>query len=122
MKKNILIVDDSESIREVVANGLEMSGYTVIKGTNGAEGLKLLKENNQINLVISDLNMPVMDGISFLKEIRSNPQHKYLPVIILTTESQESKKQEARNAGATGWIIKPFSQEKLIAVIKKVIN
>jgi two-component system chemotaxis response regulator CheY len=122
MKKNILIIDDSESIREVIASGLEMSGYNVIKGINGADGLTLLKENENISLVITDLNMPIMDGISFLKEVRSDENYKYLPIIILTTESQESKKQEARIAGATGWIIKPFSREKLIAVIKKIIN
>jgi two-component system, chemotaxis family, chemotaxis protein CheY len=122
MKKSILIIDDSESIREVVASGLETSGYHVIKGINGADGLKTLDEHSEVDLVITDLNMPHMDGIAFLKEVRKNPKYRYLPVIILTTESQEAKKQEARMAGATGWIIKPFSQEKLHSVIKKVIR
>ncbi|PBQ33765.1 two-component system response regulator [Sphingobacteriaceae bacterium] len=122
MKKNILIIDDSESIREVIATGLESAGYTVIKGINGEDGLKCLAANPSLELIITDLNMPVMDGISFLKEVRKSEKHKYLPVIILTTESQEAKKQEARNAGATGWIIKPFSKEKLINVIKKVVR
>jgi two-component system chemotaxis response regulator CheY len=122
MKKNVLIIDDSESIREVISAGLEMTGYKVIKGVNGEDGLRLLNENPDVHLVITDLNMPIMDGIGFLKEVRKHPKHKYLPVILLTTESQESKKQEARREGATGWIIKPFSNERLIAVIRKVIN
>ncbi len=122
MKKNVLIIDDSESIREVVSSGLELSGYNVIKGINGEDGLKCLHAHSDIDLVITDLNMPVMDGITFLKEARKNEKYKYLPIIILTTESQEAKKQEAKNAGATGWIIKPFSSEKLVSVIKKVIG
>lgn len=122
MKNNILIVDDSESIREVIASGLEMSGYSVTKGINGADGLKCLESLSEVNLIITDLNMPVMDGISFLKEVRKNEKYKYLPILILTTESQEAKKQEAREAGATGWIIKPFSKERLVNVIKKVLR
>jgi len=122
MNKTILIIDDSESIREVVASGLESAGYQVIKGIHGEDGLKCLREHGAVDLVITDLNMPVMDGIGFLKEVRQLPEHRYLPVLILTTESQESKKQEARQAGATGWIIKPFSNEKLVTVVKKVIR
>jgi two-component system chemotaxis response regulator CheY len=75
-----------------------------------------------VKLLITDLNMPVMDGITFLKEVRQIPAFRYLPILLLTTESQEAKKQEARNAGATGWIIKPFVKEKLIAVVKKVLS
>jgi two-component system chemotaxis response regulator CheY len=122
MKKKILIVDDSESIREIIAAGLESSNYDVIKGVNGQDGLTQLINNPNIECIITDLNMPIMDGISFLKEVRKSEMYKYLPVIILTTESQEAKKQEARMAGATGWIIKPFSKEKLINVITKVVR
>lgn len=122
MNKTILIIDDSESIREVVASGLESAGYQVIKGIHGEDGLKCLREHQAVDLVITDLNMPVMDGIGFLKEVRQLPEYRYLPVLILTTESQETKKQEARQAGATGWIIKPFSNEKLVTVVKKVIR
>jgi two-component system chemotaxis response regulator CheY len=122
MKKNILIVDDSESIREVLAQGLEEAGYNVIKGINGNDGYRLVLDNPHINLIITDLNMPVMNGIELLKEVRKLEAHKYLPVIILTTESQEIKKQEAKAAGATGWIIKPFANEKLTAVVKKVLG
>lgn len=122
MKSDILIVDDSESIREVVAIGLCDSGYNVISGCNGEEGLDLLSKNTNVKLIITDLNMPVMDGITFLKEVRKIDDYKYIPIIILTTESQESKKVEAKMAGATGWIIKPFVKEKLMAVVKKVIR
>jgi two-component system chemotaxis response regulator CheY len=118
--KNILIVDDSESIRLVVSMGLREAGYNVFAGINGVDGLRLLYEN-KVDLIISDLNMPVMDGITFLKEVRSNEHYKFLPLLILTTESQESKKMEAKQAGATGWIIKPFVKEKLLAVVKKVL-
>jgi two-component system chemotaxis response regulator CheY len=120
MEKNILIVDDSESIRLVVSMGLKEAGYNVVAGINGADGLRLLNEN-KVDLIISDLNMPVMDGITFLKEVRKQDKYKFLPLLILTTESQESKKLEAKQAGATGWIIKPFVKDKLLAVVKKVL-
>jgi two-component system chemotaxis response regulator CheY len=122
MAKNILIVDDSESIREVVGLALRSEGYNVIVGVDGQHGLELLLENKNVNLIISDLNMPRLDGISFLKEVRKLDTFKYLPILILTTESQESKKIEAKNSGATGWIIKPFEKEKLLAVVKKVLH
>ncbi len=122
MAKNILIVDDSESIREVVGLALRSEGYNVTVGVDGADGLRLLLETPNINLIVSDLNMPNMDGIQFLKEVRKIDKYKYLPILILTTESQEQKKMEAKNAGATGWIIKPFVKEKLLAVVKKVIR
>lgn len=120
MEKNILIVDDSESIRLVVSMGLKEAGYNVVAGINGADGLRLLNEN-KVDLIISDLNMPVMDGITFLKEVRKQDKFKFLPLLILTTESQESKKLEAKQAGATGWIIKPFVKDKLLAVVKKYL-
>jgi two-component system chemotaxis response regulator CheY len=122
MAKNILIVDDSESIREVVGLALRSEGYNVIVGVDGQHGLELLLENKNVNLIISDLNMPRLDGISFLKEVRKLDAFKYLPILILTTESQETKKIEAKNSGATGWIIKPFVKEKLLAVVKKVLR
>ncbi len=122
MAKIILIVDDSESIREVVGHALRSEGYNVLVGVDGQHGLEILLENDNVNLIISDLNMPRMDGISFLKEVRKLDTFKYLPILILTTESQESKKIEAKNSGATGWIIKPFVKEKLLAVVKKVLH
>ncbi len=122
MAKTILIVDDSESIRAVVGIALRSEGYEVIVGEDGQHGLELLIANEQVNLIISDLNMPRLDGIGFLKEVRKLEKFKYLPFLILTTESQETKKMEAKNSGATGWIIKPFVKEKLIAVVKKVMH
>ncbi len=122
MAKTILIVDDSESIREVVGMALRSEGYNVIVGEDGQHGYELLIANNDVNLIISDLNMPRMDGITFLKEVRKLDKYKYLPILILTTESQEAKKIEAKNSGATGWIIKPFVKEKLLAVVKKVMH
>jgi two-component system chemotaxis response regulator CheY len=122
MAKTILIADDSESIRVVVGLALREAGFTVIVAKDGQDALDLLKQNEQVSLIISDLNMPILDGILFLKEVRKLDKFKYLPFLILTTESQDSKKTEAKNAGATGWIIKPFVKEKLIAVVNKVIR
>ena len=122
MAKTILIADDSESIRIVVGLALREAGFTVIVAKDGQDALDLLKQNEQVSLIISDLNMPILDGILFLKEVRKLDKFKYLPFLILTTESQDSKKTEAKNAGATGWIIKPFVKEKLIAVVNKVIR
>jgi len=122
MAKTILIADDSESIRAVVGFALREAGYDVIVANDGQHALDLLNQNDQVSLIVSDLNMPVKDGITFLKDVRSLDKFKYLPFIILTTESQETKKMEAKQSGATGWIIKPFVKEKLIAVIKKVIR
>ena len=122
MAKTILIADDSESIRAVVGFALREAGYEVIVANDGQHALDLLLQNDQVSLIVSDLNMPIKDGISFLKDVRSLEKFKYLPFLILTTESQETKKMEAKQSGATGWIIKPFVKEKLIAVIKKVIR
>ncbi|MGC6432767.1 MAG: response regulator [Crocinitomicaceae bacterium] len=122
MGKKILIVDDSESIRVVVGMALRGEGYEVVVGNDGKHALDLLVENEDVSLIVSDLNMPRLDGISFLKEVRKLNKFKFLPFLILTTESQESKKLEAKQSGATGWIIKPFVKEKLIRVVKKVIS
>lgn len=122
MKKSILIIDDSESIREVITLGLSNAGYNVIAGINGKDGLRLLNENPAVKMIITDLNMPEMDGLTFLKEVRRNEVFRFVPIIILTTESQEAKRQEAKLAGATGWIIKPFANDKLLTVVKKVIR
>lgn len=121
-RKRILVVDDSESIRELIAIGLEMQGYDVIRGVNGEDGYKRLQENSDCSLVITDMNMPVMDGLSFLKKIRAESTNKFLPVLIITSEVQEAKRREAREAGATGWITKPFANQQLITVIKRLLN
>jgi two-component system chemotaxis response regulator CheY len=120
MAKTILIVDDSTSIRQVVAFTLKQAGFAVVEGTNGQEGLDQLA-HQRVDLIVTDLNMPVMDGITFIKNLRSRPGMKGIPVLMLTTESQDSKKQEGKAAGATGWIVKPFHPDKLLATIARVL-
>lgn len=122
MEKSILIVDDSESIREVVSFTLENAGHKVYVAVDGQDALKFLDGNTKIDLIITDLHMPVMDGITLIKKVRANDNFKYIPILFLTTESQASKKMEAKEAGATGWIIKPFVPEKLLAALNKVIR
>ena len=119
MMKTIMVVDDSASIRQVVGFTLKNEGYEVVEAPDGKAALDKLK--GAINMVISDLNMPNLDGIGLVRAIRSNPSYKFIPIIMLTTESQESRKQEGKQAGATGWIVKPFKPEQLVAVIKKVL-
>ncbi len=121
MKKNILIIDDSESIREVVSFTLENAGYQVFIGVDGLDALKFL-DGREIHLIITDLHMPNMNGIELIEKVRVIEQYKRIPILFLTTESQTSKKMEAKAAGATGWIIKPFVPAKLIAALKKVLR
>ncbi|MFZ5941678.1 MAG: response regulator [Bacteroidota bacterium] len=120
MAKKILIVDDSESIREVVNFTLQKEGFEVLVGVDGLDAQKFLN-GDKIDLIITDLHMPVMDGIDFIKAVRANDSYKMIPILFLTTESQNEKKMEAKEAGATGWIIKPFVPAKLIAAIQKVM-
>lgn len=120
MAKTALVVDDSVSMRQMVAFTMKESGFAVLEGGNGAEALKHL-DGKKIEVVITDLNMPVMDGISLIKQIRAKPAYKFIPILMLTTESQESKKQEGKSAGATGWIVKPFNPQQLLQVVAKVV-
>lgn len=121
MDKTILIVDDSESIREAVGFTLENAHYKVDKAEDGVEALKKL-EKNQYQLIITDLYMPNLDGIGLIKEIRTKTGHQFIPILFLTTENNGKRKEEARAAGATGWIVKPFVPEKLVAVVQKLIR
>jgi len=121
MKKTILIADDSESIRELVGLTLTAAGYEVLKSEDGESALSQL-DGQKIDLVITDLNMPKIDGINLIRKIRTKGSYGTVPILLLTTESQTAKKEEAREAGATGWIVKPFLQDKLIAVVQKVIR
>lgn len=122
MTKTILVVDDSESIREIVGFTLENEGFNVLFGENGQDALKHLNKEPIIDLIVTDLHMPVMNGIEFIKLVRNNREYKSVPILFLTTESQTAKKMEAKEAGATGWIIKPFVPAKLIEAIKKVMR
>ncbi|MBP7669625.1 response regulator [Ferrovibrio sp. MS7] len=119
MTKTVLTVDDSKTMLQMLQFALKQGGYTVIQGENGQEGLDLLDQHD-VDVIISDINMPVMDGITFIKELRKKPKCKATPVLILTTESSQAKKAEGRAAGATGWIVKPFDPAKLLEVIRKV--
>jgi two-component system chemotaxis response regulator CheY len=121
MAKTILIVDDSESIREVVNFTLVNEGYSVLVGEDGEDALKHLN-GQTIDLVITDLHMPKKDGIELIREIRKMSDYQRIPILFLTTESQQAKKMEAKEAGATGWIIKPFVPAKLTAAISKVLR
>lgn len=120
MKRKALVVDDSESIREIVKFTLENNGYEITLGNDGKHALTFL-DGRHFDIVITDLHMPEMDGIELIKHIRAKDEYKNTPIIILTTESQISKKEMAKEAGATGWIIKPFAPQKLILALNKVI-
>lgn len=120
MARTALIVDDSASIRQMVAFTLQQAGFAVLEGSNGEDALQKL-ENHRVELIITDLNMPVMDGIAFISHLRHRPATKYTPVLMLTTENQMEKKRQGKAAGATGWIVKPFHPGKLLDVIAKVL-
>ncbi|HEU6438296.1 MAG TPA: response regulator [Nitratidesulfovibrio sp.] len=120
MSKLIMTVDDSASIRQMVGFTLRNAGYEVVEAKDGKDAVSKL--SGPIKMVITDLNMPNMDGIELIRQIRANPSYKFIPVIMLTTESQATRKQEGKTAGATGWIVKPFQPEQLLAVVKKVLG
>ncbi len=120
MRRNIMAVDDSASIRQMVSFTLRRANHEVIEAVDGRDALSKVN-GPHIHMVIADLYMPNMDGIELTRALRANPAYKYIPIILLTTESQEFKKQEGKAAGATGWIIKPFKPEQLVAVVKKLL-
>ncbi|MCB1890225.1 MAG: response regulator [Rhodocyclaceae bacterium] len=121
MAKTVLTVDDSASIRQMVSFTLKSAGYDVIEASDGMDGLDKAK-SKQVNLILTDQNMPRMDGISLIKSLRATSQYKSTPILMLTTESSDSMKSQGRAAGATGWLVKPFDPQKLIEVVKKVIG
>ena len=121
MAKTVLCVDDSASIRQMVKLTLSGAGYDIVEAGDGAEGLTRAKAGG-VAMVVTDLNMPVMNGLEFIRELRKLPAYKGVPIIFLTTESDAALKQEAKSAGATGWITKPFQQEQLVGVVRKVIG
>ncbi|MBP6899106.1 MAG: response regulator [Burkholderiaceae bacterium] len=123
MAKTILIVDDSASVRQVVGIALKGAGYQVLEAGDGAQALHKLQGlgGQKINLVISDVNMPNMDGISFVKAMKALPAYRFTPVIMLTTESQENKKREGQAAGAKAWVVKPFNPPQLLSAVEKLV-
>ena len=118
--KRILTVDDSATIRQVVALVLRDAGYEVIAAVDGCDALERLA-GTAVDMIITDLNMPNLDGVGLIREVRKNPAHCSIPIIMLTTESHDSKKQEGKAAGASGWIVKPFKPEQLLGVMRMVL-
>ena len=121
MEKTVLAIDDSASIRQMVSFTLKSSGYSVIEAVDGVDGLDKAK-NRTVNLVLTDQNMPRMDGLTLIKSLRGMAQYKSVPILMLTTESSDAMKAQGRAAGATGWLVKPFDPQKLVEVVKKVIG
>jgi two-component system chemotaxis response regulator CheY len=119
MAKTIMIVDDSASMRQVVGIALKGAGYAVLEGRDGVDALAKLT-GQKVHLIISDVNMPNMDGISFVKAVKLLPTYKFTPIIMLTTESEESKKREGQAAGAKAWVVKPFKPEQLLGAVQKL--
>jgi two-component system chemotaxis response regulator CheY len=118
---NILTVDDSPSVRQMIKILLAPAGHTVIEAGDGAQGLEQAKANRP-DLVITDLNMPVMNGLEMIRALRTQPSLLGLPIVFVTSESSDAVKLEAKQAGATGWITKPFRQEQLLAVVSKLVR
>jgi two-component system chemotaxis response regulator CheY len=120
MAKTVLTVDDSASIRQMVAFTLKSAGYQVVEAADGEAGLQAAK-GKQVDLVLTDQNMPGMDGLSLIRALRALPQYRTTPILMLTTEAGDTMKSQGRAAGATGWLVKPFDPQKLLEVIKKVL-
>ena len=121
MAKSIMTVDDSTSVRQMVTFTLREAGYDVFEAVDGKDALSKI-QSRPVHMLITDLNMPNMDGIELIRNIRAGSTCKFIPIIMLTTESQAEKKMEGKAAGATGWIVKPFNPEQLLAVVKKVLG
>jgi two-component system chemotaxis response regulator CheY len=119
--KTILAVDDSATIRQMVEFTLQGLGYEVLTAVDGAEGLKQVAARH-MDMIITDLNMPGMNGIELIRQARSMAAYKFVPMLLLTTESAPERKQEGKAAGATGWIVKPFDAPQLVAVVQKVMR
>lgn len=121
MAKKILIVDDSAVIRQVQETVLTKAGYEVTSANGGKEAIAKL-ETATFSLILTDLNMPDLDGVSLIKHVRASAKHRLIPVVMITTESKDSKKQEGKSAGATAWMVKPFTPEQLLSVVKRIVG
>ncbi len=120
MSKLIMVVDDSASVRQVVGLGLKGAGYEVLEASDGKDALAKLT-GQKVNMIISDVNMPNMDGITFVKEVKKIPQYKFTPILMLTTEREDTRKREAKEAGANGWVVKPFQPPFLLDAVAKLV-
>lgn len=119
MSKKALTVDDSKTMREMVSFTLKNVGYDIIEAEDGKDAIAKLNKQ-PVDVIVTDLNMPNMNGIELIRELRAMPEYKFTPILMLTTEADDTKKQEGKSAGATGWIVKPFNPEKLVQVVSKV--
>lgn len=119
MAKRVMTVDDSRTMREMVSFTLRKAGFEVSEAEDGQKALSALQAR-PVDVVITDLNMPVMDGVALIRALRADPKCRSLPILMLTTESDSGKKMEGKNAGATGWLVKPFDPEKLVDVVRRV--
>jgi two-component system chemotaxis response regulator CheY len=122
MSKTILIVDDSSSLRTVVKLSLTRAGFQVIEACDGQDALTRLDQASKVHLVVSDVNMPNMDGISLVKAVKAHPKHRFMPVIMLTTEGQQSKMEQGRAAGARAWLVKPFNPTQLLDAVSRLVQ
>ena len=120
MGKIVLTVDDSKTMRDMLRLALTDAGHTVVQADDGQHGVEVLSATPGIDVIVTDINMPRMDGYAFIDHVRHDPQNSATPILVLTTESDATKKQRAREAGATGWIVKPFDPQKLVAAINRV--
>jgi len=122
MAKCVLVVDDSETVRQVLQLTLNNAGFDVIEAEDGDDALAKLASAPAVDMLITDLNMPNMDGLELIRKIREDSKHRFTPIVMLTTESSEEKKKAGREAGASGWIVKPFKPEQLLKVVKMVLG
>ena len=120
MGKTIMTVDDSSSVRQMVSFTLKDAGYSVVEAADGKDALQKLQ--GPVDMIITDLNMPNMDGIELIKNVRATSGYKFIPIVMLTTESQNEKKQEGKKAGASGWIVKPFKPPQILSVVQKLLK
>ncbi|HKU65778.1 MAG TPA: response regulator [Rhizomicrobium sp.] len=117
--KTILTVDDSRTMRDLLTSTLSQSGYKVVQAADGVEGLQALA-NTKVDAIITDINMPVLGGFGFIEKVRSDPEYRAIPILVLTTENSAAMKEKARKAGATGWLVKPFDAAKLTDTLRRV--
>lgn len=120
MTKTILTVDDSRTMRDMLKMALVEAGFNVIQAVDGVDGIEVLRASHVPDVIVTDINMPKMDGFELIETIRKEVRYKAVPILVLTTESDGAKKMRAKTAGATGWIVKPFDPAKLVAAIRKV--
>jgi two-component system chemotaxis response regulator CheY len=121
MGKTVMIVDDSASMRQLVEFTLKEAGYTVVTAVNGRDGVGKAA-GAKVDMVVTDLNMPEMDGLELIRQLRQMPSYKFTPIVMLTTESQDSKKAEGKTAGASGWIVKPFKPDQLLGLVQRFLR